>query len=154
MSAVFTPFRSVIALITSVVPCARNCTSLSATPLFARTSRTPRSKSGGVVSVFAVTISCRPVAGSVEKATRSVNVPPTSVATRRPAAISADPVVQRARHRPGHEIVELAAQRGANRRVEPGLVPRRTRPARVHDERAPLLRAEELTALEPRHLRR
>ena len=37
------------------------------TPPFAITVKTPRSKSGGVVSDFAVTISCMPVAGSVEK---------------------------------------------------------------------------------------
>jgi hypothetical protein len=43
---------------------------------------TPCSKSGDVVSLFAVTISCDPVTGSVKKYTRSVNVPPTSVAAR------------------------------------------------------------------------
>ena len=67
MSAVFTPLRSVSALMISVVPCARNATSVDDTPPFAMTLSTPRSKSGGVVSDFAVTISCTPVLGSVEK---------------------------------------------------------------------------------------
>ena len=37
---------------------------------------------GGVVSTLAVRIDCRPVSSSVSKYTRSVKVPPTSVATR------------------------------------------------------------------------
>lgn len=41
--------------------------SAAATPLFAITAVTPRSKSGGVVSDLAVTISCAPVSRSVEK---------------------------------------------------------------------------------------
>ena len=67
MSAVRTPLRSVSALMISVVPCARNATSVEETPPFAMTFSTPRSKSGGVVSDLAVTISCAPLSGSVVK---------------------------------------------------------------------------------------
>jgi len=67
ISAVLTPRRSVSALITTVVPCARNPISATASDALAITSITPASKSGGVVSAFAVTISCRPVSGSTVK---------------------------------------------------------------------------------------
>ena len=67
ISPVTTPLRSVSALITTVVPCAITAISPSETPLFAITLMTPRSKSGGVVSDFAVTISCAPVSGLVKK---------------------------------------------------------------------------------------
>ena len=56
ISAVLTPFRSVNALITTVVPCAMNASSPNSTHPFAITFITPTSKSGGVVSDFAVTI--------------------------------------------------------------------------------------------------
>ena len=106
------------------------------TPLFAITSRTPRSKSGGVVSDFAVRISCRPVSGSVEKTTRSVNVPPTSVATRREpiAALSyqnparkdrAPPAVNSGTVRPDRHACLRAAASGA---PDPGAGPAHERP--------------------------
>ena len=46
------------------------------------TSSTPCSKSGGVVSDFAVWSTGLPVVSSTANVTKSVNVPPTSVATR------------------------------------------------------------------------
>jgi hypothetical protein len=59
--------RSVSVLITTVVPCAITAISASATPLLAITFMTPCSKSGGVVSALAVTISWAPVSGSLKK---------------------------------------------------------------------------------------
>ena len=56
--------------------------STSSTLVFAITFITPSSKSGGVVSAFAVTVDCTPASGSLTKKTRSVKVPPTSVAAR------------------------------------------------------------------------
>ena len=66
----------------TVVPWARKLTSEGSTLPLARTFKTPFSKSGGVVSDFAVTTECLPVSESVSKQTKSVKVPPTSVATR------------------------------------------------------------------------
>ena len=57
----FTPFLSVSELIITVVPCARKSIAEGSTFPFSRTLRTPVSKSGGVVSDFAVIIECWPV---------------------------------------------------------------------------------------------
>ena len=66
---------------TTVVPCAKNRTALASTVRVA--SRTPRSKAGGVLSTLCVTRRATSAA-LVERSypTRSVNVPPTSVAIR------------------------------------------------------------------------
>ena len=107
-------------------------------PLFASTSSTPRSKSGGVVSAFAVRISWRPVSGSVENVTRSVKVPPTSVAARSAAghrrgssyrALVIGPATSRA-DRP------RSAPRGRERRATPGS-PRGSPSVRARRSRSP-----------------
>ena len=67
---------------TTVVPWARKSTVDGSTLPFSSTLSTPCSKLGGVVSDFAVTMRDSPVSRSVSKQTRSVKVPPTSVATR------------------------------------------------------------------------
>gem|GEM_PF-5005947 len=82
ISPTLTPLRSVRALITTVVPCAMKPMSAALTPPFFSTLSTPCSKLGGVVSDLAVVMRAWPVSASVSKQTRSVNVPPTSVATR------------------------------------------------------------------------
>jgi hypothetical protein len=59
------PRRSVIALITTVAPWAKNTMSAGRTPPLSSERMTPVSKSGGVVSTFAVrTVPQRPVAAS------------------------------------------------------------------------------------------
>jgi hypothetical protein len=54
ISAVFTPLRSVSALMTTVVPWANEPSAGRSTSPLARTSRMPCSKFGGVVLVFAM----------------------------------------------------------------------------------------------------
>lgn len=78
MSPVRAPVRSVSALMITVVPWTKAATPRAATPARRSVSRTPRSKWGGVVSALAVPR--RPVASS--RKTRSVKVPPMSLATR------------------------------------------------------------------------
>ena len=74
--AVFAPLRSVSALIMVVVPWKKAVMLSGLTPLFSSTSMTPASKFGGVVWAFSCTSE-----PSSPMATRSVNVPPMSVAT-------------------------------------------------------------------------
>ena len=119
-----------------------------ATPLFASTSSTPRSKSGGVVSAFAVRISCAPVSGSVEKETRSVKVPPTSVAARSVASSLRLVVEARSSSARATSALDLRGQlaRGRARRARPGS-PRGSPSARARRSRCPpLARPQELAA--------
>src|SRR5690606_14724186 len=81
MRPVLTPLRSVRALMTTVVPCARKSMPARSRPALRSTSMTPLSKSGGVVSTLAVRTTWRP-SSSTTRQTRSVKVPPTSVAAR------------------------------------------------------------------------
>ena len=74
--AVFAPLRSVRAFMMVVVPWKKAVMLSGETPLFSSTSMTPASKFGGVVWAFSWTS-----APSSEMATRSVKVPPMSVAT-------------------------------------------------------------------------
>ena len=60
MSAVLAPWRDRSALMTTVVPCAKNRTAFASTVSVA--SKTPRSKSGGVLSTLCVTSAGDPVA--------------------------------------------------------------------------------------------
>ena len=96
---------------------------------------TPRSKFGGVVADFAVTIFCTAVSGSATKYTRSVNVPPTSVATR----ISPAPVTAIAGRSAlleelarlnvrGEQRLEATTELLADRVVQPALVVARALP--------------------------
>ena len=86
-SAVRAPVRSVSALITTVVPCTSSSISAGSTSPAAITSSTPCARSRGVVETFAIRTS--PLSESTT--TRSVNVPPMSVATRSVIAPAAWP---------------------------------------------------------------
>ena len=65
---------------TTVVPCAKNRTAFASNVRVA--SRTPRWKAGGVLSTLWVTRPATLPRSSRSYPTRSVNVPPTSVAIR------------------------------------------------------------------------
>ncbi len=91
MRPTLTPLRSVRALMTTVVPWARKSMAAGSIPALSITSITPCSKFGGVVSDFAVRMVVVPSA-AISKATRSVKVPPTSVATRRVEVMGASPM--------------------------------------------------------------
>lgn len=76
-SAVGAPERSVTALITTVVPCTSMPMLAAGTPDCASAVSTPSSSRPGVVSALA-----RTTFPSLPQATRSVKVPPMSMAAR------------------------------------------------------------------------
>ena len=84
-SAVRAPVRSVSALMTTVVPCTSSSIAAGSTSPAAITSSTPWARSLGVVETLAMRTSPLPASTT----TRSVNVPPMSVATR--SVIGAQP---------------------------------------------------------------
>src|SRR5438093_2122751 len=92
-SAVGTPRRSVMELMTTVVPWTRDSIDEAGTPDRSRAAITPSSSWAGVVGALVTTSS--PVATST--AARSVNVPPMSMATRCPISPSSARTPIRAR---------------------------------------------------------
>src|SRR5262245_16669600 len=79
MNAVGKPLRSRTALVATVDPCARSSIAAMVIPLALRASKAPSSGARGTLGTLVTRMPSGPMA------TKSVNVPPTSMPTRMPA---------------------------------------------------------------------